>query len=130
MLELLTRYQLPLAPFCSLPVSQFALCATKNIRKACGGGSLKDTTKRTWIPKWLKIVAFLPEHSIKLGPKSVIYTSRRYDDLQSKTIVGTVFALSPLNVDKSRNDINTWLLRREKDNSKATLRGRGSRHYS
>ena len=38
-------------------------------------------------------------------------------------IVGTVFAISPLNVDKSRNGINTWLLRREKNNSKATLRG-------
>ena len=32
-LELLTRYQLQLAPFCSLPVSQFALCAKKILEK-------------------------------------------------------------------------------------------------
>ena len=40
-LELLTRYQLPLAPFYFLPVFQLQLLprAKKIYRKACGGGS-------------------------------------------------------------------------------------------
>ena len=36
--NLLTRYQLPLAPFCSLPVSQSRYALRKIMRKACGGG--------------------------------------------------------------------------------------------
>ena len=36
-LELLTRYQVSLAPFCSLPVSQSLFALRKNTRKACGG---------------------------------------------------------------------------------------------
>ena len=36
-LELLTRYQVSLAPFCSLLVSQSLFALRKNTRKACGG---------------------------------------------------------------------------------------------
>ena len=38
-LKLLTRYQLPLARFCSLPVSQSLSAPRKNVTKDCGGGS-------------------------------------------------------------------------------------------
>ena len=38
LVELLTHYQLPLAPFCSLPVSQSLFASRKNIRKTCIGG--------------------------------------------------------------------------------------------
>ena len=44
-LELLTRYQLPLAPFCALPASQSLFAQRKNIRKACGWGSEQITSK-------------------------------------------------------------------------------------